>query len=120
MKDILLFLLLISLIFCQPPNEFNNEEKIKRRKKLQTQMVDCILKSDLVSDELKNQIEDNKDGDLRKIFHLYISQLYSNDKEIIKKCRRDLFLKIRGVYRNNFEKKYNISLPFHLRGGNIP
>ena len=33
-------------------------------------MAECILKSESVSADLKKQIEDNKDDDLRKVLHL--------------------------------------------------
>ena len=117
MKGVLAFLVLITLALCQPPHdfEFNKEERMKKRKEFQTQLADCILKSESVSAELKKQIEDNKDDDLRKVLHLYMTKLDSNDREIIRDCRRQLFSKMREMHRGRFQDRFNGSLPFHHR-----
>ena len=99
MKSILVFLVLMVLVVCHPP-KFNREEREKRRKEFQKQMAECILKSDSVSADLKKQIEDNKDDDLRKVLHLYLSKLDSNDRDIIRKCRRELFEKMREMRKS--------------------
>ena len=112
MKNVLLFLLLIGLIICHPP--FDREERQKRRRQFQKEMADCIVKSDSVSAELKKQIEDNIDDDLRKVLHLYMTKLDSNDREIIRKCRRELFGKMREMHRgrfHGFNRTHNF--PFH-------
>ena len=118
MKGVLLFLVLIALVACQPPHEFNREERMKRRKEFQKQLADCILKDESISADLKKKIEDNKDDDLRKVLHLYISKLDTNDREIIRKCRRELFSKMREIHRGKFQERFNHSFPFHHRGGN--
>ena len=51
MKSLFIFLLLILIINCIPTS--TNEEK--RRKEAQNKMVDCILKSQNGSEELKNK-----------------------------------------------------------------
>ena len=95
MKSVLVFLVLIALVVCQPHFEGSNRERReKRRKEFQKDMVDCLLKSD-ISAELKKEIQDNKDGDLRKVLHTFITKLDSNDREVIRKCRRELFSKTR-------------------------
>ena len=101
MKSVLVFLVLMVLVVCPPP-KFNREERQKRRREFQKQMAECILKSESVSADLKKQIEDNKDDDLRKVLHLYLSKLDSNDREIIRKCRRELFEKMREMRRVRF------------------
>ena len=117
MKSVLVFLVLMVLVVCPPP-EFHREERQKRRREFQKQMAECILKSESVSADLKKQIEDNKDDDLRKVLHLYISKLDTNDREIIRKCRRELFSKMREIHRGKFQERFNHSFPFHHRGGN--
>ena len=122
MKSVLVFLVLMVLVVCPPP-EFHREERQKRRREFQKQMAECILKSDSISPELKKQIEDNKDDDLRKVLHLYITKLDSNDREIIRKCRRELFGKMREMHRGRFQGRFNDSLHFphhHNLHGNNP
>ena len=55
MRGVLLFLVLIALVACQPPHEFNREERMKRRKEFQKQLADCILKDESISAELKKK-----------------------------------------------------------------
>ena len=114
MKSVLVFLVLIVLVVCPPP-EFNREERHKRRREFQKQMAECILKSESVSADLRKQIEDNKDDDLRKVLHLYLTKLDSNDREIIRKCRRELFEKMREMHRGRFHDRFddNHHVPFH-------
>ena len=113
MRCVLVFLLVLALVVC-PPNEFNREERQRRRKEFQKELADCILKSETVSADLKKQIEDNKDDDLRKVLHLFITKLDSNDREIIRKCRRELFGKIREMHRGRFHDR-NVSHTFTQR-----
>ena len=109
MRSVLVFFVLLALVICHPP-EFNREERQKRRKEFQKELADCILKSESASADLKKQIEDNKDDDLRKVLHLFITKLDSNDREIIRKCRREIFGKIREMHRGKFDR--NSSHPF--------
>ena len=92
MRNVLIFLILMALVVCPPP-EFNREERQNRRKEFQKQMVDCLLNSEGISADFKKQIEDNKDDDLRKVLHTFMTKLDSNDREVIRKCRRELFSK---------------------------
>ena len=118
MKSVLVFLVLLALAFCHP-HEFSREARHQRRQQLQKEMRDCILKSESVSAELKKQIEDNKDDDLRKVLHLYITKLDTNDREIIRKCRRELFGKMKEMHKGIFQHRFNNSFPpFHNRGNN--
>ena len=105
MKSVLVFLFLMALVVCPPP-EFNREERQKKRKQFQKDMADCILKNESASAELKKQVEDNKDDDLRKVLHLYITKLDLNDREIIRKCRRELFGKNREMHRGRFHDRF--------------
>ena len=94
MRSVLIFLVLIALVVCHPPFGGDRERRENRRKEFQKDMVDCLLKSD-ISAELKKEIQDNKDDDLRKVLHAFITKLDSNDREVIRKCRRELFSKMR-------------------------
>jgi len=115
MRNVLVFVLL-ALVFCHPP-EFNREERARRRQEFNKEMADCILKGE-ISSELKTQIENNKDDDLRKVLHLYMTKLDTNDREVIRKCRRELFSKMMETHRNRFQGRFNHTFPFHHRGGN--
>ena len=57
MKSVLVFLVLMVFVVCPPPH-FNAEERMKRRREFQQNMVDCIVKSEGVSAELKKKIEE--------------------------------------------------------------
>ena len=101
MKNLLVFLVLMVFVVCPPPH-FNIEERIRRRREFQKNMANCIVNSEGVSAELKKKIEDNKDEDLRKILHLYIAKLDSSDREIIRKCRKELFTKMRESFKDRW------------------
>ena len=116
MKNVLLFVLL-TLAICHPP-EFNREERARRREEFNKEMAECILKGDSISAELKTQIENNKNDDLRKVLHLYMTKLDTNDREVIRKCRRELFSKMMEKHRDRFHGRFNHTFPFHHRGGN--
>ena len=105
MKSVLVFLVLMVFVVCPPPF-FNAEERMKRRREFQQNMVDCIVKSEGVSAELKQKIEDNKEDDIRKILHLYITKLDSSDREIIKNCRKELFTKLRESFRDRWNPSH--------------
>ena len=101
MKSLLVFLVLMVFVVCPPPH-FNIEERMKRRREFQKNIANCIVNSEGVSAELKKKIEDNKDEDLRKILHLYIAKLDSSDREIIRKCRKELFTKMRESFKDRW------------------
>ena len=120
MRSVLIFFVLLLLVACPPPTFAEDRgRRESRRKEFQKQMSDCLLKSE-ISDELKKQLQDNKDDDLRKILHLFITKLDSNDREIIRKCRRELFGKMRekligGHFRPNLTQ---FERPTHGGQGN--
>ena len=116
MKNVLLFILFF-LAICHPLG-FNKEERAKRRQEFNKEMADCILKGGSISAELKTQIENNKDDDLRKILHLYMTKLDTNDREVIRKCRRELFSKMMETHRNRFQGRFNHTFPFHHKREN--
>ena len=101
MKGVLLFIFLAALVVCQHPDshEGRHEQRIHRRKQIQKDISDCILKGD-ISTELKNKLEENKDEDLRHTLHLFLNKLDTKDREVIRKCRREVFGKMRDMFRN--------------------
>jgi hypothetical protein len=101
MKGFLLFIFLLSLAMCQHSDTHygTTEERIQRRKKIQKEICECLLKED-ISSELKSKLEENKDQDLRHTLHLFMNKENSKDKEIIRKCRREVFGKMRDLFKN--------------------
>ena len=103
MKGVLLFIFLAALVVCQHPesHEGKHEVRIPRKKQIQKDISDCILKGD-ISTELKNKLEENKDKDkdLRHTIHLFLNKLDTKDSEVIKKCRREVFGKIRDMFKS--------------------
>ena len=95
-----IFALVLLLVACPSPHPegFSHEERLQRRKKFQKEIIDCILNND-ISKDLKQKLEENKDEDLRHIIHLFMGKINSQDKEAIRKCRREVFTKMRDMFR---------------------
>ncbi len=109
MKSVLIFILLIVLIVC-PPSVINREERHKRMYEIKKQMIECVLKNEYISEDLKTEIKGNNDNDLRKIFN--ISNLEEGDREIIRDCRTKFFEKKREAIEGSegtFYGRYNIT-----------
>ena len=108
MKSFLVFLFLFAFAVCQL-NEVNREGRVKEMRK---KMKDCLLKSELLSDDLKKSIENNKDDDLSKILAQSALKPNSNLRTIIKKCRLELFgktkAKILGSINSKLGSKLNL------------
>ena len=125
MKGVLLFIFLAALVVCQHPDSYEgrHEQRIHRRKQIQKDISDCILKGD-ISTELKNKLEENKDEDLRHTLHLFLNKLDTKDREVIRKCRREAFGKMREMFKSSkFENflnrtKYRHHPLLHERFGN--
>ena len=111
MKEALIFLFLIVLVVCPYPS-YDREERIQKRKEFQNQLKECILKNDNISNDLKNQLQENKDDDLRKILFTQFSKLEQSDREIIRKCRKEYYEKVRFMNRERFQGRFNHSYPF--------
>ena len=101
MRGVLIFIFLASLVLCQQPESSagKHEERVQRRKKFQQEIYDCILKED-ISTELKTKLQENKDEDLRHTLHLFLNKLDTKDREVIRKCRREVFGKMREMFKN--------------------
>ena len=105
MRGVLIFIFLASLVLCQQPESSTgkHEERVQRRKKFQQEIYDCILKED-ISTELKTKLQENKDEDLRHTLHLFLNKLDTKDREVIRKCRREVFGKMRELFKG---RKYD-------------
>ena len=105
MRGVLIFIFLASLVLCQQPESSTgkHEERVQRRKKFQQEIYDCILKED-ISAELKTKLQENKDEDLRHTLHLFLNKLDTKDREVIRKCRREVFGKMRDLFKG---RKYD-------------
>ena len=116
MKGVL-FLFLFALITCQFPGGQFEEDRTQRRKKFQKEIAECILKGD-ISTELKTKLQENKEEDLRNTLHMFLNKLDSNDREVIRQCRREIFGKLRESFRNKRHEGFMNSThyrhhPFH-------
>ena len=105
MRGVLIFIFLASLVLCQQPESSTgkHEERVQRRKKIQQEIYDCILKEE-ISTELKTKLQENKDEDLRHTLHLFLNKLDTKDREVIRKCRREVFGKMRELFKG---RKYD-------------
>ena len=106
MRSFLVFLVLLALVVCQV-NEVNGEE---RKKEMRQKMKDCILKSELLTDDLRKEIEKNKDDDLRTVLALSILKSDSNIRLIIKNCRKHLFGNLRNKKVDEVNQKFKSKL----------
>ena len=107
MKTVLIFLIVIVFVVCPPPNiEEIKQRRENRRKQFQKDMSECLLKNE-ISEELKKKLQDNKEEDLRATLHLFMGKLESNDKEIIRKCRREIFRKFKEEHMARFNEMRN-------------
>jgi hypothetical protein len=71
-------------------------------------MTQCILDSKEISQHLRKELEDNKDeGEAKKIFHLFATTINENDREVIRKCRREYFSKIRNFYKDKYHQRFH-------------
>jgi hypothetical protein len=108
----LIFLVLIVIVVCPFP-EYDREERRRKKNEFRKEIADCILESSKISSELRKQIEDNKDDDLRKVLHLHITRLDETDREVIRKCRREYFGKIRNIHRERLHERFNRNFTHH-------
>ena len=105
MRIIFLFSLLILIECPYPPNYdgLAHEERFQRRKKLQKEVIDCVLNKE-ISNELKIKLKENKDEDLRQMVHIFMNKISEKDKEVFRTCRREIFTKFRTIIK---DKRYN-------------
>ena len=114
MKNFVVFLVLIALVICPLPNRGRfREDRQKRRKEYEKQIVDCIVNSERVSQELKSQLEENKNNDVREILSEHFNKFDDNDHEVIRKCRREYYTKIRLMHKDILREKFNRNFTHH-------
>ena len=97
MKYIISFIVLISLAFCEPPlgNAIPAEEHFVQIKK---NILDCIVKSDKASAELKEYATEYLNTGHKDQLKLYQFRNNESDRFVIRQCRREAF-------SNNFKRK---------------
>ena len=116
----ILFLFLFALIVCQNTEthgEPTAEERTEKRKKFQQEITECILKGD-ISTELKTKLQESKEDDLRKTLHEFLNKIDSNDRAVIRQCRKEVFGKLRDSFKINRHDSFMNSTryrhhPFH-------
>ena len=81
------------------------EEIKKRRREREQPIIDCILKNESSSTELKNRIKDNPDEDLIKILSPREYKYDRTDHDIIRYCRRQYLDKLREKHRERKERR---------------
>ena len=114
MRRFVIFLILMVFVVCPFPHQMDLETRKQKRKQFQKEIIECILESDKISSELKQKVEENKDENSKKILHLYTSDLKEEDREVIRKCRRQYFLKIRNMYKEGYHERFNRNFTHHF------
>ena len=104
MKILFLILILISYIVA-PPSESVREEIRRRRREREQPIIDCILKNESSSTELKNRINNNPDEDLIKLISPREFKYDRNDHDVIRYCRKQYVEKLREKHRERKERR---------------
>ena len=105
MKSSLIFLILIAFAICEISKEIT-EEMEKRRREQNKFLAECLLKSDTISEVLRNKLKNGSDDEIRmallpgnKDF-----RLEKNEIEALRKCRLDYLDKMRAKHREERER----------------
>ena len=108
MKSSLIFLILIAFAICEITEERREEIK-KRRREHDKYLAECLLKNDTISEELRKKLKESSDDDIRKALHPTRGEhvLDKNEREAIRKCRRDYLDKMREKHREERERMKN-------------
>ena len=109
MKKIFIFSILIIFITCQIAEK---KEKIKKKyfKQFRKEIFDCIIENEKSSNFLKKKIKDYMDEDYEKILRVFISRLSNKDRNIIRKCRKNYFKKVKNFINKNYtDDNYNLT-----------
>ncbi len=104
MNKVLIFLVLISFIICQPSEAKREEMRQKRKRERDHKLMECILSNNQTSPTLKKLIEENKEENLRKALRPKDHKLEISDRVIIRNCRKELYDKRREI-REQWRKK---------------
>lgn len=114
MKYFLLVLVLIGII-CNPNEDGKKFElgRENKRKKFNTNLYECIVKNETTSEDLKKNIEENKDKELRKTLFKLKDTLSESDQEVVKHCRKESFMKFRDDIQKTFNELSSMSSRKH-------
>ena len=90
MKYIIAFIVLISLVFCEPPvgNAIPAEEAFTEIKK---HILECIVKSEKASPEMKKYAAETLLLPYNKLTHLSTFAVNGADEKVISYCRNKAF-----------------------------
>ena len=105
MKSTLIFLILIAFAVCEITDE-KREEIRKRRREHDKYLAECLLKNDTISEELRKKLKESSDDDIRKALHPARGErmLDKNERDAIRKCRREYMDIMREKHREEREK----------------
>ena len=85
-------------------------------------MIECLLAGN-ISEDFKSKIVEQKEEKSYKIFHLFTKKLIESDRLVVRKCRREMLMKMRTIYGGRFHHNFNYSrfhnhFLFHHHHGN--
>ena len=105
MRSSLIFLILISFAICEISEE-RREEIRKRRREHDKYLAECLLKNDTISEDLRKKLKESSDEDIRKALHPARGErmLDKNERDAIRKCRREYLDKMREKHREERER----------------
>ncbi len=90
MKYVLMFLVIISFVFCGPPQQaVPAEEAFSEIKK---NILECVSKDERASAELKNYALENLNNGYKETLVFSKYRQNETDRLVIRQCRRNAFL----------------------------
>ena len=101
MKAVLVFLFLLAFVACETVEEVK-ERLHKNSQEIEDILNNCILKSEVASDELKNRVVKNKDrkpGMKLPLIPYDKRKVIASDSEVVRKCRIKQFNYIRSQFK---------------------
>ena len=90
MKNYLCFIALIACVLCSS-RKTNKELDPNFKNEVRNAIIDCVLKTEGISETLKSHVEKVKNSDERIPLHFSKVELPDTDREVIKKCKRKVF-----------------------------
>ena len=101
MKAVLVFLFLLAFVTCETVEEVK-ERLHKNHQEVEDILNNCILNSEVASEELKNRVVKNKDrkpGMKLPLIPYDKRKINISDREVVKKCRVKQFNYIRSQFK---------------------
>ena len=102
MRIFILSLLLLSLVVCQDNKTKEAEKEIKQD--TMAEVRECVLKGE-ISSLFKTKLEENPKVPLVIIILQNAGKLEVKDKQVVKKCRKDIFLKNKAAFQDKIFKR---------------